>query len=406
MDRLLSALALSALAVAPCLAAQSPFDATVDLRAVAADGEPSFLDGGLGELRFDDQHDGVRIGDIRLGYHDDFYQIVHVTLEAMSYGDDPHDPLDLTEALIEIRPFPLNGWRSRLKIGAFYAPISLESRLEGWRSGYSLSPSALNTWVGEELRTIGMEYDLDWLGRQRGHDWELGLAASAFGWNDSAGALLAQRGWAIHDRQTTLFGRVGTAGQTQSAVVPDVREFYGIDQRVGYYGAAEAKYRDALELRALHYDNRADPAAYAPRLQSYAWHTRFNSAGARWTPSEQWTLISQWLGGHTDSGEADDQYGWEFHAAFVLASYQTGANQLSARYDGFEMHQNAPALEPFYNADRGHAWTIAYTRQFGSHWSVLLEGLQIDSRLAARVFLDEPVAAVERELQLALRLDL
>jgi len=36
----------------------------------------------------------------------------------------------------------------------------------------------------------------------------------------------------------------------------------------------------------------------------------------------------------------------------------------------------------------------------------VLEALQIDSSLAARVQIGEPVAAVERELQLAVRLQL
>ncbi len=113
----------------------------------------------------------------------------------------------LTQAYAEIRPFPLNAWRSRLKLGAFKAPISPENRLPGWHSACSLSPSAINTRIGEEFRTTGAEYDLDWLGRQHGHDRELGLRAAAYDWNDYSGQLMAQRG----------------------------------------------KYLDALELRALHY---------------------------------------------------------------------------------------------------------------------------------------------------------
>jgi hypothetical protein len=74
-----------------------------------------------------------------------------------------------------------------------------------------MSPSAINTWIGEELRTFGAEYDLDWLGRQRGHDWTLSTGAAVFGWNEAAGQLMSERGWAIHDRQTTVFGKFGNA---------------------------------------------------------------------------------------------------------------------------------------------------------------------------------------------------
>ena len=57
--------------------------------------------------------------------------------------------------------------------------------MQGWRSPYTLSFSAINTWVGEELRTIGAEYSLDWLGRSHGHDFDFTLNAAAYGWNDT-----------------------------------------------------------------------------------------------------------------------------------------------------------------------------------------------------------------------------
>jgi hypothetical protein len=61
VDRLLISGALQGALLATLLAATpvaaDAFYAVVDLRAVASDGERSFLNGGLGELRFDDQHD-------------------------------------------------------------------------------------------------------------------------------------------------------------------------------------------------------------------------------------------------------------------------------------------------------------------------------------------------------------
>jgi hypothetical protein len=400
VERVLIALTLPALLLAPTIATALPIDATIDLRAVAADGDTSYLDGGLGELRYDDQHDGLRVGELRIGYRDDFFQIVHVDVQAFSYADHDRNLIDLTEAYTQIRPFPVNAWRSTLKLGAFYAPISLENRLEGWRSPYTISPSAINSWIGDELRTIGVEYDLDWLGRQRGHDWQLGLTGSVFGFNETAGALIAARGWAIEDRQTTLFGRIGEPGV---GPVHGLREFYGdIDHRAGGYVSAYADYREAFEVRALHYDNRANPEAHSSGLGDDAWRTKFDSAGVRWTPSDQWTVISQWLAGTTC---VSNPFCWEYHSAFLLGSWARGPDRLSARYDGFEMHQTAGTAF-FNNNDRGHAWTLAYQRQLNELWSVALEALQIDSALAARASIGEPVAAVERELQLAVRLDL
>jgi hypothetical protein len=92
VDRLLIGSALSgalaaALLVAPLVAtpvAADDFYAVIDLRAVASDGERSFLNGGLGELRYDDQHEGLRLGSVSLGYHHDFFEIVHFTADAVA----------------------------------------------------------------------------------------------------------------------------------------------------------------------------------------------------------------------------------------------------------------------------------------------------------------------------------
>src|SRR6185312_2693819 len=222
------------------------------------------------------------------------------------------------------------------------------------------------------------------------------LTASLYGWNDSAGTLLALRGWALHDRQTTLFGRIGAPG---AGLVGGLREFYdNFGGGPGYYVGANARHRGDLELRALHYDNLADPTRYASALDKHAWHTTFDSAGGSWTPTPRWTVISQWLGGDTCVGTAPACY--QFSAAFLLGSWQRGADRLSARYDGFQMHAYSGA---FANRNRGHAWTFAYQRDLNAHLSVSLEELRVVSSLVSRRFVGEPQALAENELQLAVR---
>jgi hypothetical protein len=83
--------------------------------------------------------------------------------------------LDVTEVYLDWKPFPKNGWRWRTKFGAFYPPVSLENRAAGWASGYSLSSSAINTWLGEEFRTIGAEVTATWLGSQHNGSGDLSL---------------------------------------------------------------------------------------------------------------------------------------------------------------------------------------------------------------------------------------
>ena len=42
-----------------------------------------------------------------------------------------------------------------VKAGAFFPTISLENDDIGWASPYTLTPSAINSWIGDEMRTIG-----------------------------------------------------------------------------------------------------------------------------------------------------------------------------------------------------------------------------------------------------------
>ena len=83
--------------------------------------------------------------------------------------------------------------------------------------------------------------------------------------------MLADHGFAFHDRQTTLFGRVG-ALQTDLDT-PKKELFHEMDHRPGFYVGAQARYLDRAVLNVLHYDNRADPTVLAPELRDFAWET-------------------------------------------------------------------------------------------------------------------------------------
>lgn len=405
MGRLLTS---SLATVALCAAAgsvralNSDFDFSADVRAVATSETSSYLHGGGGKLRFDDDHDGLRLGSLRLGYRGDLTDTVRLSADAFAYGDDNGSAIDLTELYLSWRPVPHSLWRSEVKLGAFYPPISLENRMRGWRTPYSLTPSAINTWIGEEIRTVGAEYDLDWLRQQQGSAWDLGITAAAFGWNDPAGTIIASRGWALHDRQTTLFSEIGTS---DSPLVYERRLIYDdIDGRAGYYVGAKANYRGLLELRALHYDNRADPTRQAPAIEDGAWLTRFDSLGARWTPTDHWTLMAQSLRGTTEIGAPPANHWW-YQSSYALLSWQQGRHRLTGRYDDFSMAQTVSNFGA-YNADGGHALLGAYLYALNAHLTLIGEALQIKGRLAWRPWVGEPERETERQYQLAVRYEL
>jgi hypothetical protein len=404
MGRLLVCSCVTAALALTQIAAADEFDASIDVRAVSSDATQSRLTGGLGQLRFDDTQDGLRLGYLELGYHADPTPTLRINAQAYAYGDHDVNTLDLTELYADWRPVPTSEWRSSVKVGAFYPEISLENRMSGWRSPYTLSFSAINTWVGEELRTIGAEYSLDWLGRSHGHDFDFSLNAAAYGWNDTAGTVLATRGWGLNDRQSTLFGRYANDG----GPLPQRTLFYDdLDKRAGYYVGAAANYRGLLEMRALHYDNHANLASESAQLNDSAWLTSFDSLGARWTPSDDWTFIGQWLHGRTYQDSDVPHNAWSYNSEFLLASLQRGAMRYSVRYDRFEMQQTYSSFEyiPILMADHGHAWTVACIREFNRHWSMTLEGIESDSTMPLRTLIGDPPYAREQQLQLALRYD-
>ncbi|HEY6482964.1 MAG TPA: hypothetical protein VIY54_05500 [Steroidobacteraceae bacterium] len=385
-----------ALSTAPAVAAD--WEADLDMRLVSSDGMRTFMEGGLGTLRYSSDDSGLALGRARFAVSQNLGELWTAHLDASAWGDHDNHPADLTEAYLQFRPYPTNGWRLRLKAGAFYAPISLENRAAGWESPYTLSYSAINTWLAEELRTIGTEMQLEWLGTRTGHWFDLALTAGVFGWNDPAGVVLATRGFALDDRQTTLFGRVGPAG---AAVLPALQLFREIDGRPGYYVGAEARYFDRVVVRAMHYDNRADPSAFDSGVHQFAWETSFDAAGVRIEGESGWTGIVQWLKGQTYVEPRGLDLEWPFEARFALLSKQLGAHRLSLRYDWFQVQSD---LAGGSGAQQGHAWTAAYVFEPDAHWRFSLEWLRVTSDSANRVLLfGEPGYARETQLQFAVR---
>jgi hypothetical protein len=388
------------LALLPALAsAEGQLDLTVDMRLIAADSRTSYLDSGLGKLRFDEDHDGVQIGRLRAAWNQPLGEVLDLHIDASLWRLSDYNAIDLTEAYLEYRPYPSAGWRSRVKIGAFYAPISLEHRAAGWTNPYLISSSAINTWVGEELRTIGAEYSLEWLGTRSGHNFDAGLVAAVYGYNDPAGVIIASRGWSLHDRQTTLFGKVGESGD---GPVPGRVLFKEIDDRPGYYLGAHLRYLDRVELRYMRYDNRADPEAFDAGINDFAWLTYFDSIGLRVETAGGWTFISQWLRGKTII-EPDSGYeSWEYSSTFALVSKAIGPHRISVRADWFDTDHFETSYPPG-DTESGNAWTAGYSYEHDDHWGFAVEALRIKSDVSSRAWLAEPTNATERQLQLQVR---
>src|SRR6187551_1774730 len=391
-----------AMFVAGAPACAADWELALDLRAVSSDGRESFLDNGQGKLRFDEDTQGIQLGRLRAAWNQPLGEVFSAHVEASTWDDDDKNPIDLTEAYLEYRPYPRGGLRSRVRLGAFYPPMSLESRALGWESPYTITPTAISSWIGEEIRTIGLEAQVDWLGTRLGHDFDFQLTGAVFGWNDPAGTMLAMHGFALHDRQTTLFGRVGELQTNLEMAKKEL--FHEIDGRPGFYVGAQARYLDRAILNVLHYDNRADPTAPAPSIRDLAWLTKFDAVALRIETGGGWTLLLQGLDGTTviDPGFWLD---WEFDSQSALLARRMGAHMLTVRYDEFNVLFRGDPLES--GSEDGNAWALAYSFDSGEHWRFALEWLRVDSDVPARVeLLGQPAFARESKVEFSARYSL
>jgi hypothetical protein len=387
-----------ALLLLSATARATDWEVSLDTRLVNSDADRPFMDGGLGTVRFGRNDSGVQLGRARLALTQQLGELWSAHLDVSAWDNQDRSPVGVTEAYLQFRPYPRAGYRFRLKAGAFYPPISLENRAPGWESPYGLSYSAIDSWLAVEVRTIGVEAQLDWLGTRSGHRFDLGLTGGVFGWNEGAGVVLATDGFSLTDRQTPVFGRVGQPGV---APLSGAEPFLQLDNHAGVYAGAEARYLDRVVLRVLRYDNRADPTQIDNVSNAIAWDTSFTSAGVRVEGDSGWTVIAQWLDGKTAIAPPGLPLSWPFRAEYALVSRRLGRHTLSARYDRFQV--DSSNLEQGGGWQDGHAWTAAYTFNASAHWRFTLEWLRVVSSSYNRQQLGGAPLATETQLQLAIR---
>lgn len=381
-----------------CRADAHELTTVLDARAVLIDSPlKSFTKGGLGSLRFDEADSTLQLGRLTFDATGPIGETLRYNVVASATGDDDQNPIDLTEAYINWRPYPRSAWKWRARAGAFYAPISLENRAIGWGSLYSLSPSAINTWLGEEFRTIGVEIETTSVGAFADRTFDLKFLGVVYAWNDPAGVLLFERGWAMHDRQSPLFGALPRSFILDPAN-RSMKFFKEIDDRIGYYAGAEIAWPDDSVVRVLHYDNRGDPdeaSATEP-----AWRTRFDAVGIRGALPGEVTLIAQGMWGDTEVGPQGTGSGLfqaEYWSYFGLGSCKIGRNRFTVRYDRMRV-DTVRGWALFDSAQDATGWTVAYMFDVDERWQLAIEGMRISGWLAQRALRGLDPQATEEQV--------
>jgi hypothetical protein len=393
---------LAVLAVAlmtPAQAFEISDDLTISgyasLRGVAPADQASWLQGGLGKFRYGGKQyggaEGVVQAELKLG--DQFHAVTVLRAEPQTPG-----VVDALETYLRYDDAGANNLSWSVKAGAFFPTISLENDDVGWASPYSLTPSAINSWIGDELRTIGSEGTLRW----KSGIGTISLIGAALCCNDQNGTLMASHGWTMEDRPTGLLERVRLSTQSQklffAPLYARTGEFDEIDGHVGWYAGAAWTVPDWGKISVVRYDNEGNP--YARTARDTGWDTRFWSVGAR-TNIGPVVLIAQGMRGSTIVAGPGFAATTKFQSAFGLASYDLDDFRFSLREDLFATRR-AGAVNNIWSED-GDATTGAISYTGIDRFRITAELIRMNSRRGEYVPAGLGLHRTDRQFQLDVR---
>lgn len=322
------------------------------------------------------------------------------------YAHNAKNPVDISEAFLFFKPVSTSPFRFSVRLGSFFAPISLENTGTAWTSPYTLTSSAINSWVGEELKTFGGEATLGYHLENGDH---VDIFGAGFGNNDTTGTLLAFRGWRLHDYEATLLDGFKLPNQAQiqnifTKQALTTQPFVEVDGRAGYYAGLNLERSDVVKFRALYYDNRANPKVI--ENGQYGWHTHFGSTGLKTSLPFEFTFIEQSMFGNTQMGglvgnhAAIDVNFWSH--SFLLSKKILDGHRFSVRYDIFGVHKNDELVQNL-NESSGCAWTANYNWTFLKQHQLNFEISTTTSNITARRFQNIPLSQNETLWQVGYR---
>ena len=362
-----------ALTLAAAAHAQPTIDLTgyVAARGVNATGPSSWLEGGFGRLEArGDRDDFTALAHLGVDWHPTHWLDLHASGVARR---DPSgfggDDAGLVEAYADVRKeFSFD--ELRLRGGFFFLPTSKENRDDNWASPYTIHFSALNTWIGEEVRPLGVDLQYRHT-TDAGHTITAG--ATAFRGNDTMGTLLAWRGWSVGDRLSTYgetlplppIHSLEHSGpfrrQRDEGTTPFTSD---LDGNTGY--AARVRYgipqRGSFQYTYL--DNAGDRRLYPPGSEGgeYSWETRFHLFGLELGDPERFVVAAEHMFGDTYMGLETNPAFVEaaISTSYLLVSAKRGRNRWSARYEIFSTKDEDETLLGENNDESGRAWTLTW----------------------------------------------
>lgn len=406
------AVALGCFFAVPAMAdGPSLITAYANLDLAGADGEQSWLKGDFGKGRFGGNAP-FGGGDFRVRPHLAEAGVVlqptigyafGATVSAIAQNGQDHS-IDLSEAFLSFRPTPIAGIKLQVRGGLFWPPISLEHTGTEWAVRETSTPSAINSWVGEEVKVAGLEGSASTLiGNHR-----FTATGALFEDNDTVGTLLTFRGWALHDEKAALLSAQRLPPRNAFMTYAQDDETYPLKSfrgQIGWYAKLAWRPPAPFELQYFHYDNRADPQEVDADLQ-WGWRTKFDHLGAIIDVDGKTRLTGQAITGTTRMGYVMNGARWidmRFRSAFLLATRTIGDGSVSARGEAFST-RNRGSVVTTDDSEHGWAMTIAARKPICRFVTALAEGVHIDSRRESRLRLGLDPHQDQNVVRLTLRL--
>ncbi|MFT5676336.1 MAG: hypothetical protein ACI808_002277 [Paraglaciecola sp.] len=354
------------------LSAALEISGIVQANVVKADEAKSWLERDTGVLAY--SQDGLNLQQVAVKLSQSVTSNLNINVVANYYqSGDQH--LGLSQAELIYKPLSADDVKWKARVGFFYPKMSLENVDIGWLSPYSYTQSAINSWIGEELKTPGIEVTLYSPGRPRNSAFSWEFHAATFKGNDPLGTIISWRGFAMHDRQSLHNERVSFApyptvvNENEINHPAFVEPFHELDGRLGYYLGAHLDYYQKTKLRYYYYDNRAEPLAINS-LRLYGWRTKFHSIAGQHNFNNDTRVIGQLLTGSSAMGERIVFI--DFDAWYLMLSHKIEKHRLSLRYDKFKVRgDDARPLDN--NNSKGYGLTLAWRYNLNKNWQVGVE---------------------------------
>jgi len=384
--------------------------ALFDERLVVANGQPSWLSRGFGKTEFQGTSKGgyspqLSLNEADIVYEPRFSDSLSANV-SWAWQNHHENRLDLMEAFINYLPAQTGPVGFQLRAGLLWPEISLEHTTGGaWSVVNTITPSAINTWVGEEVKMIAIEPTVRFgLGE---HNFT--ATAAVFEFNDTSGTLLSFRGWALDTLKATATADFPLPNRSQFLDLAQqnaTKSTDNVDHNPGWYARIAWAPPWPVGVSAYYYDNRGDPQAFQSDLQ-WGWRTRFWNFGlnADLTPTTK--LLAQSMFGSTLMGFNHNGEPWvhtDYQSAYVLIAQKLGPWTVTGRAETFATQEHGSEMPPG-SGENGWALTAAARINLTRNLTFLAEAMNVESDRDNRVTLGRLASPFESQtvIQASLR---